>query len=82
MLVRKYVQKETWENSKDYYKIQSHDRVTRNKNYLAQIPKTKLKYAKNGFFSMRVTLYNKLPTKTRKIENFNAFRKGVFNLYG
>ena len=31
---------------------------------------------------MRVTLYNKLPTKTRKIENFNAFRKGVFNLYG
>ena len=82
MLVRKYVQKETCENSKDYFKIQSHDRVTRNENYLVQIPKTKLKYAKNGFFSMRVTLYNKLPTKTRKIENFNAFRKGVFNLYG
>ena len=28
-----------------------------------------------------VTLYNELPTKTRKIENFNAFRKDVFHLY-
>ena len=45
------------------------------------MPKTKLKYAKNEFFSMGVTLYNKLPTKTRKIENLNAFRKGVFDLY-
>ena len=81
MLVRKCVQKETCENFKDYFKIQSHDRVTRNNNYLLQIPKTKLKYAKNGFFSMGVTLYNELPTKTRKIENFNAFRKDVFNLY-
>ena len=81
MLVRKCVQKITCENFKDYFKIQSHDRVTRNNNYLLQIPKTKLKYAKNGFFSMGVTLYNELPTKTRKIENFNAFRKDVFNLY-
>ena len=67
-------------NFKDYFKIQSHDPVTRNNNYLLQIPKTKLKYAKNGFFSMGVTLYYKLPTKTRKIEYFNAFRKDVFNL--
>ena len=81
MLVRKCVQKKTCENFKDYFKIQSYDRVTRNNNYLLQIPKTKLKYAKNGFFSMDVTLYNKLPTKTRKIENFNAFRKDDFNLY-
>ena len=65
----------------DYFKIQSHDRVTRNNNYLLQIPKAKLKYAKNGLFSMRVTLYNELPTKTRKIQNFNDFRKDVFNLY-
>ena len=81
MLVRKYVQKGTCENFEDYFKIQSHDRVTRNNNYLLQIPKTKLKYAKNGFFSMGVTLYNELPTKTRKIENFNAFKKDVFNSY-
>ena len=77
MLVRKCVQKETCENFKDYFEIQSHDRVTRNKSYLLQIPKTNLKHAKNGFFSMCVTLYNELPTKTQKIENFNAFRKGV-----
>ena len=81
MLVCNCVQKKTCESFKDYFKIQSHDRVTRNNNYLLQIPKTKLKYAKNGFFSMGVTLYNELPTKTRKIENFNAFRKNVFNLY-
>ena len=30
---------------------------------------------------MAVTLYNELQTKTRKIENFNAFRKDDFNLY-
>ena len=75
MLVRKCVQKEKCENFKDYFKIQSDDRVTRNNNYLLQIPKT------NEFFSMGVTLQNELPTKTRKIENFNAFRKNVFNLY-
>ena len=33
MLVRKCVQKETRENLKDYFKIQSHDRVTGNNNY-------------------------------------------------
>ena len=69
------------ENLKDYFKIQSHDRVIRNNKYLLQIRKTRLKYAKSGFFSMGVTLYNKLPTKTRFIENFNAFRKDVFNLH-
>ena len=45
------------------------------------MPKTKLKYAKNGLFSMGVTLNNELPTETRKTENCNAFRKEVFNLY-
>ena len=30
---------------------------------------------------MGVTLCNELPTKTRKIENFNAFRKDVSDLY-
>ena len=30
---------------------------------------------------MGVTLYNELTTKTRKIKNFNALRKDVFNLY-
>ena len=44
MLVRKCVQKETCENFKNYFKIQSHDWVTRNNNYFLQIPKTKLKY--------------------------------------
>ena len=76
MLVRKCVEKETCENLEDYFKIQSHDWVTRNNNYLLQIPNTK-----NGFFSTGVTRYNELPTKTRKVENFNAPRKDVFNLY-
>ena len=81
MLVCKCVHKETCENFKDYFKIQSYDQVTRNNNYFLQIPKTKLKYAKNGYLSLSVTLYTELPTKRRKIENFNAFRKDVFNLY-
>ena len=45
MLVHKCVQKETYENFKDYFKIHSHDHVTQINNYLLQIPKTKLKYA-------------------------------------
>ena len=56
MLVRKCVQKKTCENFKDYFKIHPHDQVTRNNNYLLQIPKTKLKYANKVFFSMSVTL--------------------------
>ena len=59
-------------------------RITRNNNCSLQIPKTKLKYAKkkkSGFLSIGVTLYNKLPDKTRKIKNFNAFRKDIFSLY-
>ena len=51
MLVRKFVQRTTCENVKDYFKTQSHNRVTRSNNYLLQTPKTKLKYAKNGFSS-------------------------------
>ena len=82
MLVLKCIQKETRENFKDYFKIQSHDSVTRNNNYSLQIPKTKLKYTKNGFFSMGVTLYNELPSKTRKIENFNAFRNSLISWGG
>ena len=81
ILVCKCAQKETCENFKDYFKFYSHDRVTRNDNYLLQIPKTKMKYAKNWFFSMGVTLCNELPTKTRKIGKFNAFMKDVFNVY-
>ena len=74
MLVHKFIQKEICENFKDYFKIQSHDRVTGNSNYLLQIPKTKLEFAKNEFFSMGVTLYNKLPTKTQKNKNITGFR--------
>ena len=79
MLVLECIQKETCENFKDYFKIQSHNWVTQNNNYSLQIPKAKLKYAKYGFFSMGVTLYNELPTKTRKTENFNAFRNSLIS---
>ena len=68
VLVRECVQKETCENFKDYFKIQSHDRVTGNSNYLLQIPKAKLKYAKNGFFTMGVTLYNEYHLKHEKLK--------------
>ena len=57
MLVRKCAQKETCENFKDSFKIQSHDRVTRSNKYSLQIPKAKLKYAKNRFPSTGTTNY-------------------------
>ena len=80
ILVRKCVQKKICENFKNYFKSQSHDRGPRNNNCLLQIPKKKAEIFKNGYFSISVTFYKKLPTKTRKIKNFNAFRKDVFNL--
>ena len=45
MLIHKCVQKEK-KNFKDYFKIQSHDPVTQNNNYLLQIPKSKVKICK------------------------------------
>ena len=39
MLVRKFVQKETCENLKDYFKTRFQGRVTRNNNSSLQIPK-------------------------------------------
>ena len=81
MLVQRCVQKKLCDNFDEYFKVQSHDRVTRNNNCSLRIPKIKLKYAKNGFFYIGVSLYNELPIDIRKIKDFNGFRKNVFNLY-
>ena len=81
MLVPTCVQKETRENFKYYLKIQSHDQVTRNNNYSLQIPTIKLKYAKNGFFCMCVTLYNELPTKRQKLKILMLLRKCFYMLF-
>ena len=75
LLVRKCIEKLTCENFNDFFKIQSHGRVKRNNGYSLQIPITKLKYAKSGFFSMGATLYNNLPNDVRKVENFSIFKK-------
>ena len=56
--------------------IEDHETTT----VCCKYQKKKAEVFKNGYFSISVTLYKKLPTKTRKIENFNAFRKDVFNL--
>ena len=73
--------KENVYNFIDCFKVQSHGRGTRNDGYKLQIPFTKLKYAKSGFFSMGVTLYNELTLNIRKIENFNLFRKNVLKIF-
>ena len=48
---------------------------------LRKITFIKLKYAKSGFYSMGVTLYNELPLNIRKIESFNLFRKNVLKIF-
>ena len=77
----KCVQRETCENFKDYFKIQSHDRVTRHNSHLLQIPKKKVEICKKWILLDGCNTLQRIPTKARKIENFNAFRKVVFNLY-
>ena len=81
LLVRKCLERKTCTNFIDYFKVQSHGGGTRNDGYKLQIPFTKLKYAKSGFFSMGVTLYNELPLNICKIENFNLFRKTVLKIF-
>ena len=81
MLVRKCLEGRTCTSFRDYFKVQSHGRGTRNDGYRLEIPFIKLKYAKSGFYSMGVTLYNELPLNIRKIESFNLFRKNVLKIF-
>ena len=79
ILAQKCAEKDTWKNFKDYFNIVSHDRETRNNGYSLQIPNTKLKYPKCGFFSLGATLCNALPIQIRKIDDFNIFRENFLN---
>jgi hypothetical protein len=81
LLVRKCIEKEICVNLRDYFVIQSHNRVTRNNGCSLQIPKMKLQYAKCGFFSVGVALYNDLSINIRKSNNFGIFRKHILTLY-
>lgn len=79
MLVRKCIDNKTCGTFNQYFVLQNHGRGTRNDGFKLKIPQTKLKYSRSGFFSMGVSVYNKLPLEIRKIENFKLFRTNVFN---
>lgn len=81
LLVRKCLENKVCENFNGYFNMISHDRGTRNNGCMLKIPSTKLQYAKTGFFCMGAKHYNELPIEIRKTENFNDFKKKVFNLY-
>ena len=66
LLVRKCLNGNVCTNFQGYFMINEHNVRTRNRNILLHIPKVKLEFAKNGFFSMGARLYNSPPKDIRE----------------
>ena len=81
LLVRKCLEDKMCDNFKNYFEIKYHQRDTRNNGLLIKIPKTKLQYAKHGFFSSGATLDNTLPIEIHSKENFSSFRKAILKYF-
>ena len=80
MLVRKCMEQQVCDSFHSYFEMISHTMNTRNNQYSLRLPKVKLNYAKNAFYFMGATIYNKLPLRIRQIENINLFKKSLKNL--
>ena len=74
LIVRKCLDNNVCYNFLEYFKTVNHDRTTRNNHHMIQIPKVRLKMAKNGFFYMGALIYNKLPLPVRKEHSFVKFK--------
>ena len=56
------------DNFLNYFQINNHTKITRNKDLFVTIPKVKLEIARSGFFFMGAKLYNLLPKEIRQSE--------------
>ncbi len=74
-LVRKCLDKETCEQLQNHFKLQEHEKHTRNNKYTLKLPRIKTEYARKSFMFMGANVYNELPLDLRKIESYKEFEK-------
>ena len=75
IFVKKCINKDTCENFCNYFQIKSHGVHTRNNSSLLVIPKVRLQFAKSGFFSMGVKIYNVLPLDIRQTDCYSNLKE-------
>ena len=71
--VKKCLIGDVCENFKDYFVVNQHRQNTRNGGFLLKVPKVRLELGKSTFKFSGTKLYNDLPLKMRKLENYNIF---------
>ena len=57
-LVRKCIDGDVCSNFQNYFEMASHERLTRNTNFMLKIPRVKLEFDKQAFYFMGFKLYN------------------------
>jgi len=72
-LVKKCLLGNVCVNFNDYFVVNQHRQNTRNGGFLLKIPKVRLELGKTTFKFSGTKLYNDLPLRLRKIENYNIF---------
>ena len=73
ILVKKYLSKNVWENVFDYFTLNMHRNNKRNNGLLLKLPCVRLEFEWNNFYFQGATLFNSLPKRIRKIDDFNEF---------
>ena len=81
MIVKRNLEATTCRNLEGYFKIQQHDKLTRNKGYLVCLPKFKLELGKQSFKYSGAKLFNDLPLEIRKEESILKFEKNLKQLF-
>ena len=78
MLVKKCleqkIQNPTFE---EYFSLISHEKGTRNNNFLLRLPHVMLEIAKQSFYYGGAKLYKALPLDLRSVQSVVQFRKGL-----
>ena len=73
--VRKCITGNVCSPFKNYFKVNTHVRVTRNNNCSINLPKIKLEIGRQSFYYQGCRLYNELPLEIRKEEDYKNFIK-------
>ena len=73
MLVRKILDNDICGSLIGHFTRNKHDRVTRNSDCFAILPKIKTDYARRSFYFMGAKVYNELPLDIRKTVDYKEF---------
>lgn len=77
MIVKRTLENVTCQNLEGYFKLNNHEKTTRNNGYLVQLPKFKLKIGQESFCYSGAKLFNSLPLEIRKEESITEFEKNI-----